>query len=61
MSWCNQAQGAGAKTILEKPRRWGRRLTLLSDVNESKQLWNLAGFDRVPLISDIFISAEKAE
>jgi dTDP-4-dehydrorhamnose reductase len=61
MSWCNRTQWDGAKTILEKPRLWRRRLTLLSDLNESKQLWNLAGFDRVPLISDVFISAEKAE
>jgi dTDP-4-dehydrorhamnose reductase len=61
MSWCNKTQGDGTQTILEKPRHWGRKQTLLSDLNESKQLWILAGFDHVPLISDVFISAEKAE
>jgi dTDP-4-dehydrorhamnose reductase len=61
LSWCNRTQWNGAQLISKKPRRWGRKLTLISDSDESKRLWNLAGFDSVPFISDIFTSAEKAE
>ena len=61
VSWRNKTQWNGMKIILEKNRIWRRKLTLVSNPTESLLLWNLAGYHRIPLISEIFTSGEKTQ